>query len=488
MINSGATLAPRLQNLFTTSEAGYGSAPYVPVIGDRFRIVTADGGISGKFSAITQPAGLASGTTFVSFYNQDGSNSLDLAVVPTAYGPASGGNTNAQSMGAAIDKIVLANQAGNSTSAQDQLLYNVSGQSAGNLGAYLQGMSGEIYSASLAVVPQATLRVRQAVVNRLGDVAAPSMAAAAAGAGAGSVPCTSNAVSPSNPGGMPTASTGCSGAANIRSGAAWGEVAYQYGNRGSDNNSGGWTSNLYQAVVGVDLYNQAGTTMGGGVALSQTNVSASQGSATVQQGSLFLYGKLPVGEYVVDGMASYGMNSTNNTRNDVTGLTNGLQAKNVDGNDALVSVGVSRSFELQEARMTPYLRATWQGVSQTSFNEGNAVSALSVNSYNNNGVRGVLGVAVSSKAMDPIREKYTYKGYVAVGADTTNLINPTLNASVVGMSTQITTPNASSAFAQAGIYGTAKFAGNAFAYMGLAVEARGGQTLGTVNAGVRIQF
>lgn len=91
--------------------------------------------------------------------------------------------------------------------------------------------------------------------------------------------------------------------------------------------------------------------------------------------------------------------------------------------------------------------------------------------------------------MDPIREKYTYKGYVAVGADTTNLINPTLNASVVGMSTQIN--NAQRQFcilAQAGIYGTAKFAGNAFAYMGLAVEARGGQTLGTVNAGVRIQF
>ena len=66
--------------------------------------------------------------------------------------------------------------------------------------------------------------------------------------------------------------------------------------------------------------------------------------------------------------------------------------------------------------------------------------------------------------------------------------NPTLNASIAGMDTNITTPNSGSIFVQAGLYGTAKFADNAYAYAGLSGEARSGQTLGAVNVGVRVQF
>ena len=54
-ITSGATLTPRLANLFSAGETGYGSSVYVPVLGDRFRIITA-GGITGRFTTITQPA------------------------------------------------------------------------------------------------------------------------------------------------------------------------------------------------------------------------------------------------------------------------------------------------------------------------------------------------------------------------------------------------------------------------------------------------
>ena len=67
VINSGATLTPRLSNLFSASESGYGSAIYVPALGDRFRMVTATGGISGRFSTLTQPTELASGTQFIAF-------------------------------------------------------------------------------------------------------------------------------------------------------------------------------------------------------------------------------------------------------------------------------------------------------------------------------------------------------------------------------------------------------------------------------------
>ena len=489
-INSGATLNPQLQNLFSPSEAGYGSASYVPVPGDKFRILTADGGITGKFSTLLQPVGLASGTQFITFYNYNGSNSLDLAVIPSSFNTAvsASGNKNAQSVGSALDKMVAANQSGTSSAAQDQLLYGASGQSLASLPTYTQGLAGEIYGATLAVVPQTTQRLQQAVLTRLGDALFVPMRGATAATSA-----TNSAISATNPGGQPTASMSSNPgvnpyAASFSNGTAWGEVAYQYGNRSSDSNAGGWTSNLVQAVVGADVYSAGGIKAGGGVSLSNTNVSASQGSGTVQQGSLFLYGKLPVQQFVVDAVASYGFNSTDNTRRDVTGITNGFRAKGIQGNDALVSLGLNLPIELEQATLSPYARVTWQQVTQNGFNEGSAASALTVNSYNGNGARGVIGLAAGSRATNPLKETYTYRANVGVGVDSTTLLSLMLNASLVGTSTQINTPSPGAAFVQVGLFGTANLADNAYAYMGVTTEVRSGQTLVGGNVGVMMQF
>jgi hypothetical protein len=53
---------------------------FTPSLGDSFRIITAAGGIVGRFDSLVQPsAGLAADTQLVAFYNQLGSNSIDLA-------------------------------------------------------------------------------------------------------------------------------------------------------------------------------------------------------------------------------------------------------------------------------------------------------------------------------------------------------------------------------------------------------------------------
>ena len=85
-------------------------------------------------------------------------------------------------------------------------------------------------------------------------------------------------------------------------------------------------------------------------------------------------------------------------------------------------------------------------------------------------------------------EAYTYRAYVGVGADSSGLLNPTMNGSIAGIGTNITTPNASTTFVQAGLYGTAKISDSAFAYGGVSGEFRSGQTLGAINVGLRFQF
>ncbi|MBZ1351813.1 autotransporter domain-containing protein, partial [Alcaligenaceae bacterium LF4-65] len=499
VINSGATLTPRLSNLFSASESGYGSAIYVPALGDRFRMVTATGGISGRFSTLTQPAELASGTQFIAFYNVNSSNSLDLAVTPTSYSTTlSSSTTNAKEVANVLDQLLGVNKTGTATAAQDSLLYAVAGQTAASLPGFAQSLSGEIHAASAATLPQATQRVQQAVLARLGDF---PMAPNQLNRGSAATPLSSGAITGNNPSGLPTASMSSNplvnpNAANLTNaavadGRAWGEIAYQRGERSGNSGGNGFNNNLYQAVFGVDAYTNAalGLKLGAGLALSNTTVNATGGNSTIQQGALFLYGKMPVAEdYVLDGMVSLGLSSTNLSRSDVTGISSGFSNKSVMGNDVLVSAGLSRPFETSGVRITPYVRLTYQYVGQAAYDEGASAAALTVARMNANGVRGVIGVGAGSLNKDPLKDEYTYRANLAIGADSQGLLNPTLNTTLGGYSSSVTTPTAGSTFVQAGLYGTVKVADSAYAYAGVSVEARTGQTLYGGSVGLRVAF
>jgi autotransporter-associated beta strand protein len=496
-ITSGATLTPRLANLFSASEAGYGSSIYVPVLGDKFRIITA-GGITGRFTTLTQPAELSSGTQFIAFYNVNSSNSLDLVTVPTSYSSTlNSSTTNAKSVASVLDHLLGVNKAGTASSAQDSLLYSAAGQTAASLPSFAQVLAGEIHAASAATLPQTTQRVQQSVLARLGDYPmAPSQMN----------PTLNNSsltggISATNPSGLPTAHMSSNPAVNpntvnvtsaaVKDGRAWGEIAYQRSERTSHSAGNGYNSNLYQIVTGVDAYSNAelGLKLGGGISLSNTTVAATGGNSTIQQGSLFVYGKMPVlQDYVLDGMASLGLSSTKLSRNDPTGYTGGFSSKAVMGNDALVSVGLSRAFEYNDVRVTPYARLTYQYVGQNSYDEGNGVAALNIASFSGSAVRGVVGLAAGSLNKDPFKDDYTYRANIAVGADTSGLLNPTLNTTLGGFSSTVTTATAGSAFLQAGLYGSVKISDNAYAYAGVSGEARSGQTLYGGSVGLRMAF
>ncbi len=498
VIESGTTLTPRLSNLFSRSEPGYGSSIYIPVLGDRFRILTAAGGITGRFTTLTQPAELSSGTQLIALYNVNNGNSVDLAIAPTSYSTTlSSSTTNAKSVASVLDQLLGVNKAGTSSSAQDSLLYAVAGQNAANLPGFARSLAGEVHAASVATLPQTTQRVQQSVLARLGDYPmAPSQIN----------PALSNAmltggISATNTSGLPTANMSTNPAVNpnavnvtsaaVADGRAWGEIAYQRAERASNSAGNGYNSNLYQIVTGVDAYSntELGLKLGGGIALSNTTVAANGGNSTIQQGSLFVYGKMPVlQDYVLDGMASVGLSSTNLSRNDPSGFTGGFSSKAVMGNDALVSVGLSRAFEYNDLRVTPYARLSYQYVGQNSYDEGSGAAALNIARFSGSAVRGVIGVAAGSLNKDPLKDEYTYRANVAVGADTSGLLNPTLNTTLGGYSSSVTTATAGSAFVQVGLYGTVKISDNAYAYAGVSGEARTGQTLYGGSVGLRMAF
>jgi len=71
-IAGGARLQPPLRAL-SGSEV---YVPYVPQLGDSFRIVSAEGGIVGRFASVAEAEGLAAGTRLLAFYDVRGNRSI----------------------------------------------------------------------------------------------------------------------------------------------------------------------------------------------------------------------------------------------------------------------------------------------------------------------------------------------------------------------------------------------------------------------------
>lgn len=95
-ITLGGTLVPQLRGI-----TGNASNSYTPTIGTAFNIISAQGGVSGSFAGLTQPAGLADGTRFDALYAP---NAVNLVVTPSLYGTRALAGWAAP-VGAALDRV-----------------------------------------------------------------------------------------------------------------------------------------------------------------------------------------------------------------------------------------------------------------------------------------------------------------------------------------------------------------------------------------------
>jgi autotransporter-associated beta strand protein len=97
----GGTLLPLLRGI-----TGSATNTYTPPLGQSFQVISADGGLLGSFSSLTQPAGLATGTRFDALY---GPTALTLVVTPSSYGnlPLAGiaETADQQAAGSALDAL-----------------------------------------------------------------------------------------------------------------------------------------------------------------------------------------------------------------------------------------------------------------------------------------------------------------------------------------------------------------------------------------------
>ena len=440
-----------LQPVLPDSEAS-ASSRSAPVLGDSFRVVSAEGGISGRFSSLDQPNGLANGTQLVAFYDVFSSRSIDLRAAPTSYAAyLAGANANTRSTASALDQILRLELADRASTAQTQLLYLTAGQSASELPGYARSLAGEIHGAAAASTAQASQRLARVVARRLGFKSSVEVAG---------------------------------------ENALWLDVGSNHRRRKGDDTASGFTSDLNQLTLGADLFADGNTRFGIGLSHADSEISARIGRASLAETTGFAYVQHAFADVLFAGMAGYGTGSTKTSRPDPTALitaTRRFGSETTTANTVL-NTRLSKAMVIGQWRVEPSASVTWQKSRRSAFDEGDALAALRVAGSSNTGVRTLAGFALGSLVQDPLSSRTTYRFNLGLGYDAGKLTRPRVSATLAGIEVTTKAPTQSRAFIQADVSATVRFAPRIYGYFGLNTELRAGLQDTGVNVGVVAAF
>ena len=420
-----------------------------PVLGETFRVVSAEGGIAGRFSSLEQPNGLKNGTQLVAFYDVFSSRSIDLRATPVSYAAyLEGANANTRSTASVLDQMLRLELANQASTTQTQLLYLTAGQSASALPGYARSLAGEIHGAMAASAAQASQRLQGVVAQRLG-FKSPTEAA--------------------------------------REHALWLDVGSNHRRRHADGTASGFASNLTQLSLGADLLAEGNTRLGIGLSQAKSEISARLGRGSLSETIGFAYLQHTFADLRFASMAAYGHGSSDTSRPDPTALTRRFASETTNTN-TILNARLSKPVLTGQRRVEPFASVTWQKTRRNAFAEGDALAAFRVAAGSDTGVRTLAGFALSSLVQDPLAARTTYRFNLGLGYDAGTLIRPKVAATLAGLGFTTSAPAAGRAFIQADVSGTMRFSPRIYGYLGLNTELRAGlQDIG-INAGVVATF
>ena len=454
---AAGTLTPLLRGITTDPAIPSSTAnnTFTPSLGDSFRIITAAGGIVGRFDSLVQPsAGLAADTQLVAFYNQLGSNSVDLRLTPTSYAKyLAGSNQNARNVGSVLDKVLGGQVNNTDTTAQSNLLYAVAGLNAEQLKTASRRLSGEVHAALAATAPLASRALQNDVSNHLQQDAAADV----------------------SQDGTPAR-------------VLWANSNVDHQQLKADDFASGYKTNRSQFSVGIDAYTTSQTRAGFGMSHAETSIGQESGSGSLSETMVFVYGSQAVGKFYLDGMASIGSADWGSSRSDPLQLSGGLSS-GATGSNALLSTGVRMPITLGKGIVEPFARVIWQRSSRDAQNEGTAsVSELNMQGYAASGVRSMIGFSGKSLEQDPLKAAFTYQLSLAVGQDSGKLSRPQVDSQLAGLDVSTTSTHSGRQFVQTQLNGTVKVGKQSYLYGGVNGELAQGRSEYGASAGLRIAF
>ncbi|MDG2524907.1 autotransporter-associated beta strand repeat-containing protein [Stenotrophomonas sp. HITSZ_GD] len=439
---ANGTLAPVLRGI-----TGDASNTFTPKVGDMFRIVSGQGGVTGTFANVLQPtSGLAAGTRFQVYYITG--YDIDLYVSPTSYreqlGDASG---NVLATADALDALVQTNDSGTADQDQKDLLREVWARDAQALPATLATLTGE-NQAKLAALAQAGAHaLAQDVAARLGDSALLSSA---------EVPVEQR---------------------------LWANLGTSNLDVDADRYAGRLSGDQRRASAGVDVYRSYHLLWGAGLATTRSELDGTLDNQ-LDSDALMVYAAGRLGPVIVDGVVSYSSDDWKSERTDALG--SGVLRGRASGSTRQASAGASLPFAAAGVRWTPSLRASWQQVERNGFQEqGNTLSALDVARYDEDGGRVQAGLAVGSLDADPLRNRLTWRVGVDAGINYGQARQADVLTALGGEQVLLHSAD-TRRFARAQLDGTLKLSASTYLYGGVSAEQGDGVDNNSVNLGLRI--
>jgi len=427
--------------------------PYAPTLGQRFRIVTAEGGLDATtFGAFSQPTGLAAGTRLRTLYLVDG---VELLVVPSAYlgyARGQGANLNTQSVAAALDAMVAAQGNASATAPQTTLEGTVAGLDSARLVGTMRALSGELHGAIAAALPSAGQRLQDAASRHVAALETRQRGLWIDYSG-GTTRWTSDAVS-----------------------------------------SAARATSRSQVTVGFDILNDGRN--GVGVAVSQSNQklrSDSGGNGEVKDTLGMVYGQLGLGDVVtLDGRIGGGGGKATSSRDDplaTLGLSQGQLTTDASTRQVFAGVGMRAALNFETIRVQPYARVETQRIRRDAVVEDSgSIAALSLGRLSASGGRVEVGVDLGAADKDPGKSRFTFGGRLAVGRDTGSLQRGSVDASLAGTAIEIQAPRASRQYLRAELTGTWLVMPGGYVYAGVNGLSRERRTDSSVSVGAVVAF
>ena len=379
---------------------------FTPVIGDKFDIVEANGGIVGEFTTLTQPVtGLATGTRFDIIY---GNNIISLVVTPTSFGslPNISLLGNVSNAGKAIDAIRPAG-AGAITNADAKRLFdNLTPLGEAELNKALRQISGENKANSVAVVGQAKAEAIKIVNNRLVSQRYGFNMARTNQQASFALSEQDNDLTKS----LANNVLGLSDEGNL-----WGKLIGKFARTGSDSNALGYTSKTFGVVMGIDSKINAKTIAG--LAFSNLNTSIDSdenGTGRVESWQLSGYGSyLPAENVFINSSLGASIERYREARTvNLAGSTADTYGSS-SGYSFVADIEAGKTFDSDWGILEPFAGLKLDWIRQNSFTEnGDAAVTMSFDANTFVAPQTRLGLR-SAKKFELNDLDYTFKGNLA---------------------------------------------------------------------------
>ncbi|MQM36478.1 hypothetical protein KBTX_00462 [wastewater metagenome] len=438
---------------------------FSPAVGDLFRVVEAEGGVTGTYDTLVQPAaGLPADTRFVVLYNP---NDVTLAVTPQRYADtvATNGRNNAVAAARALDGIRPVDGANADDGVTGALFTRLAGLSSEGITQAFEQTAADIHPVAMTASRRARELVRDGMIAHATSATRGATGALTHGTeDAATTP--EGLVSPSG---------------------LWVDVAGEWTHVDDDNATEGYGSRTGAIYGGLDLHRSDTARFGIGVGVADTDVWRDDtGSADLRSYQLLAYGRIAADNNYLAFTAGGSDDRYETSRHVDLAAGRAKARSDVDGHTLSLDLEAGHSVHLDSVTLTPRVGFSAERARRDGFTEdGDPAVTVSQDGYSEVVTQLRVGMAAEADVQafgHPMALRASADWHYTPDDDRLAPMTNTLH----GASWSVRAPDAGEHTGSAALQARLQLGENLTAYFGSRVAASGDAVAGRVQGGLTL--